>query len=926
MASPERSTDDLGLPRGDTEGLTSPRHQAETDEVSLQREATRRTAPLRGETDDLPAATARTHSSMVDTDGLGPPPRATTEDLPGQRTEPRPAPRGRRIGDYEVLAPIGAGGMGVVYRARDASGREVALKLVKLSAEVRQERFRREAELLARFNHPGVLRVHGFGELEGQAWIASELLEGALPLNAGFRERTLAERVELIAEVAETLGVVHAAGVVHRDVKPENLLLTRDGRVRVTDFGISLAEDQERLTKTGQVVGTAHYLSPEQAEGRREIGPRTDVWALGVILYEAMTGRLPFEGTSLIELFGQITSANFDSPRSVAPDLPRGLERICLQALALDPGDRLADGSELGRALRDWLAGRGPGEARSWIPWLAVGLVGLVLGGLVLAGVGSQRGGGAPPIASESPRDSAAQPGAPAGAESATDLVAPGLLRDGLPSELVKEAERLEAMGAIAAAGRCYRAAARKRPLETFHWDWVAGATLGDPDCVEACLRELGGKGRKKSKILRALARAAQDGRPAGVEAMGLLLCTLDSGVEADFARGLAYLERVETPRAQGVRGRLGRLGCGGLDRAQAEALLQKAAAGGVARAHRELALEILSGPLGSVDEERALASLRDAARGGDEVATRWLDEKRRAKPPPASLAAAGQAGDSLACLRLGDMYREGKVASQSFLVAHAWYRRAGQAPHAAAQTYLGLTRLHEGNDDPAGCLAWARRALAPEVAGPAGADYEARILDHLFERLRNLLKGDDPALEDSLQGMLARGRALDSPRTAYVLATIHDTGPRRDEVAAVAAFKWGAEVGQPECMVLWAESLRTGRGVAADPEEAYRWAQRAARQNERRGFRYLAFATYLGVGTPANPEGAIQIAREFVQQRPCSESYYTLGRLLVASQRVTEREEGLRCLRRSSMGAAKEALSELERVGARARLPLEGW
>jgi TPR repeat protein len=810
--------------------------------------------------------------------------------------------------------------MGVVYRAQDPSGREVALKLVKLAGEARQERFRREAQILARFNHPGILRVHDFGEVGEQAWIATELLEDAVPLDAGFRERPLEARVELVAAVGSALGVVHAAGVVHRDVKPENLLLTRDGRVRVTDFGISLAHDQERLTQTGQLIGTIHYLSPEQAKGEREVGPPADVWALGVILYQAMTGSLPFEADSLIELIGRVTSGNFRSPRSHDASLPADLESICLRALSLEPEERYPDGAALGAALERWLEARAKGSAKSKVPALLVA-------GALLVGVA-----GALAFLGSGPAPQATPQLAPAVTPSAVEVVAPrpepaldpAFLRDALPSELVQEARRREEAGHFASAGRCFAAAAAKRPRRGFHRDWVSGAALGDPDCVEACLRKLaGGSSKATDPILEAFERGAQAGRPAAVEAWGLVLCTLGSGALLDYTKGLALLERVKTPRALAVRGRLGRLGCGGLSTEEAIRLLEQAAAGGDASASRELALAVLSRPIAEVDAEEALRHLREAARGGDGLASRLLHEEKEARLPAADLTRRARSGDALSCLRVGASLRQGRMVPKHALGAHDWFRRATADPTVLGRALVDLSRLHAELDDPAGALAWARRARSPESLEGGGPEMEFSAIDVGTRAILPHLKGDDVHLEASLRELLARGRELGSPRVAVALGIIHDQGPRRDLAAACDAFAYGAELGQSDSQLSLARCLRDARGVERDYARAYQLARAAAEQGELSAFGFVIFATYRGEGVPADPAKALQIAREFRRDHPCDESDFTLGRILLASEDFAQRKEGLDLVRRSNKSSAKALVEALERRRTGIRTPL---
>jgi hypothetical protein len=333
-----------------------------------------------------------------------------------------------RFGPYQVTGELGRGAMGVVLRAREPeTGREVAIKTLLRPDPQAVVRFRREAETLGALDHPGVVRVHATGELGGLPYLVCELIEGARPLDQASADLALAARVALVRDACRALGHAHARGVVHRDVKPDNLLVDAAGRVRVTDFGVAALEDRERLTRTGAFVGTPSTMAPEQTTGAA-VGPTADVWALGVVLYQALTGELPFEARSLPELFGCIHRAQPVPPRRRAAGISRELEAVCLRALAREPDDRWPDGEAMAVALDQALAGGGAsrGGARWWLPLaVAASAVALLALGVALvrspAPPSSPAATTAPPPPGPVAPTTAPPPPAPADDEPADD-------------------------------------------------------------------------------------------------------------------------------------------------------------------------------------------------------------------------------------------------------------------------------------------------------------------------------------------------------------------------------------------------------------------------------------------------------------------------------------------------------------------------
>jgi hypothetical protein len=275
----------------------------------------------------------------------------------------RDYPAGARLGPYTVVAPLGRGAMGVVYEARDPTGAPAAVKVATEGAP----RFAREARSLARLEHPNVVRFLGASEgAQAPAWLAMELVRGE-DLERRLARGRLApdEAARLVAQVAAGVAHAHERGLIHRDLKPSNVLIDEGGRAVVTDFGLTTSLDATRLTRTGAFVGTLAYASPEQATGQ-EVGPASDVWAVGALLYHALTGTLPFAGETMIDLVHAITRRDLTPPAQLAPDLPRHLAELCLACLEVAPDRRpsardvaraLQGGQPLRTARRGWLAG-----------------------------------------------------------------------------------------------------------------------------------------------------------------------------------------------------------------------------------------------------------------------------------------------------------------------------------------------------------------------------------------------------------------------------------------------------------------------------------------------------------------------------------------------------------------------------------------
>src|SRR5277367_4101749 len=259
-----------------------------------------------------------------------------------------PVPEAGTIIDdrYRVVSRIGSGGMADVYLAEDLQlGRQVALKILQRRfAEDQQfvERFRREASSAASLSHPNIVSVFDRGEWDGTYWIAMEYLPG-VSLKTMVREQGPIEPVVTIDYVIQMLRAArfaHRRGVIHRDLKPHNVIVDEDGRVRVTDFGIARAGASD-MTQTGSIMGTAQYLSPEQAQGHA-VSAASDLYAIGIVLYELLTGSLPFDGETAVTIALKQVSEQPMPPSAINPTVPPELDAVVLCALAKDPAERFA--------------------------------------------------------------------------------------------------------------------------------------------------------------------------------------------------------------------------------------------------------------------------------------------------------------------------------------------------------------------------------------------------------------------------------------------------------------------------------------------------------------------------------------------------------------------------------------------------------
>jgi serine/threonine protein kinase len=273
---------------------------------------------------------------------------------------------GSLFGDYELLFEIGRGGMGIVYKARHRTlQRTVALKVTRearhlLSAE-EAHRFHVEAAAVAKLDHPHIVPIYEVGEAHGRQFLAMAFVEGASLAEMVARQPLPQQRAaELMQQVAAAIAYAHAQGVIHRDLKPDNILLETTGRPRITDFGIAKFLDADsHLTLAGEVIGTPGYMPPEQAQARLDqVGPQSDVYALGATLYCLLTGRPPFQSASSMDTFHQVVNHDPVPPRQLNAAVAQDLETICLKCLEKRPERRYASAQALAVDLQLFLEHR----------------------------------------------------------------------------------------------------------------------------------------------------------------------------------------------------------------------------------------------------------------------------------------------------------------------------------------------------------------------------------------------------------------------------------------------------------------------------------------------------------------------------------------------------------------------------------------
>jgi eukaryotic-like serine/threonine-protein kinase len=367
---------------------------------------------------------------------------------------------GQHVGCYRVDAIAGVGGMGIVYLAWDERlGRKVALKLLPQSMvanEAELGRLKREARTASALNHPNIVTIHDIGEVGSTHYVATEFIEGTT-----LRERMTKgpippnEAVDIAAQVASALYVAHRAGIVHRDIKPENIMLRPDGYVKVLDFGIAKLTQQETLgpttvlrpelaTQQSLALGTTPYMSPEQAMAQR-VDARSDLWSLGVVLYEMLAGRTPFQGETATDVIAAIFDRDPQPLKHCAPIVPPALQGVVDTSLRKDPAERYQTAEEMLSELRA-IKEKGDGIAARSARWIAVAAVAAILVGLAI--FYSSRGGRTAPAGATAVSDKSI---AVLPFENLSPNAENAYFADGVQDELLTNLSRIADMKVIAA-------------------------------------------------------------------------------------------------------------------------------------------------------------------------------------------------------------------------------------------------------------------------------------------------------------------------------------------------------------------------------------------------------------------------------------------------------------------------------------------
>lgn len=755
------------------------------------------------------------------------------------------------IGKFELIRPLGRGGMGTVFLGRDpVLGREVAIKTISMGAEGEQgelrQRFLREASLAARFSHPNLLTVYEFGEQEGILFIAMEFLRG-VDLSALLERKLLGPRtvLDLLAQVADGLSEAHQSGVIHRDIKPQNIRVLATPRgplAKIMDFGIARSRMDGHMTQTGAVLGTPYYTAPEVLKGGTA-DPRADLWAVGVVLYQALAGRRAFEGdTPALILMKVLTEhPNLDT-------VPPPLRALVERALEKDPERRFQSAAEMAESLRERLHVLPPEPALVLPPDLVGQDPSLVT-------PTEPALGGTPESLLLSPKPSAPTVvQGPMTEETSPRAMPQPWLDEGTEAEILYQWGLKFMLGDGLAvdpqsATRCFRKAADQGHAEAMHqlgelylsgeaglhdtqeallWTRKA-ATLGSMEAMASLGAQLVKTAERRDEGLQWLHVAASGNVPLALRTLARIFAEAppEAGGKAEATRILRAATALDEPAACYALGRWIREGfVAPEDPGEARRALARAAELGMPEAMLELAEDYRSGDPAGQDRALAAEWLQKAAWKGHPkgmlMMARAFRDGDGVPPSPSQAAAlfrqAAELGDPEAMLERAWAMVKGEGVRAEPLVARDWFRRAAEA--GCAEAYFPTAQLYAGaeglSEDRAEALKWFQRAFE---AGYADA---AVHLGQILEK-----QGDDAGALPWFQKAAEKGSpaALASLGRRYR----HGRGVPRDEGRAGQCLRRAAEGGDVEGMVELADLLLYRQMLKPDGPEALRWLRRAA-------------------------------------------------------------------------------------------------
>lgn len=751
------------------------------------------------------------------------------------------------IGKFELLRPLGRGGMGTVFLGRDpVLGREVAIKTISMGAEGDQtelrQRFLREASLAAKFSHPNLLTVYEFGEQNGILFIAMEFLRG-VDLNVLLERKLLGPRalLELLAQVADGLSEAHQAGVIHRDIKPQNIRILQTPRglqAKIMDFGIARSRQDGYMTQTGAVLGTPYYTAPEVLKGGTA-DPRADLWAVGVVLYQALSGRRAFEGDTPALILMKVLTEN-----PSLDTVPPTLRVLVARTLEKDPAQRFQSAADLATALREHAFGLTQ-EAPFVFP------ADLVAQEFVLLPATEPVAAALDPLQSPPPvANSKAAPGELTALEPA-----PRPWLDPNPDAEVLYQWGLKFMlgdGLAvdpASATRCFRKAADGGHVPAMHhlgelllsgegglhdtqeallWTRKA-ASAGSPEAMASLGAQLVKTADRRDEGLQWLHVAAAANEPLALKTLARIFAEAPpaEGGKAEAARILRAAASLDEPSACLALGKWLRSGFIAPEVVgEARWQLTRAADFGMPDAMLELAADHRGA--GSGDEGRIIATewLQKAAWKGHPKAMLLMARAFRdgdgvpASPPQAAalFRQAAELGDPEAMLDRAWAVAKGEGVRAEPLVARDWFRRA--AEEGCAEAYLPTAQLYAGAEglfeDRAEALKWFHKAF--DAGSPEAAFHIGRILEK---------QGDESGALPWLQKAADKG----NPEALAVLGRRYrdGRGVPKDEARAGQCLRRSAEGGHGEGMLELADFLLHRQMMKPDGPEALRWLRRAA-------------------------------------------------------------------------------------------------